>query len=282
MAIGIFLIPIIIGMYWKKLSVDELRFLPDNRPMSKEWDFYFCNVDHKPASLFIDLGVVSEAPIEGLSEMAWLRLYMRNPREDGLSSEAEFKQLVKIEDDLTEAVAADSTIVYVGRNTCDGCRDFYLYCVNGRRTEALLSSVMVAYSDYEFETGSGEDPEWSTYLSFLYPSPREMQVIQNYRVLEQLESQGDDHAIEREICHWLYFGSSENRSRFLAGVIERGYSSQEERDEGSGDRPFALQIARVSAVDSVTINNAVLELYDLAAEHDGLYDGWETSVETGT
>ena len=44
---------------------------------------------------------------------------------------------------------------------------------------------------------------------------------------------------------------------------------------------FALTIGRVSAVDFTTINDVVLELFDLAKEHDADYDGWEASVETG-
>lgn len=47
------------------------------------------------------------------------------------------------------------------------------------------------------------------------------------------------------------------------------------------NRMFALTVDRVNAVDFTMINNVVLELFDLASEYNGAYDGWETSVETG-
>lgn len=250
--------------------------------MSDEWDFYFCHVDDKPASLFIDLGIRDDAPLSGLTEMAWLRLYMREPRDDGLSGKTEYERLTEIEDALSEAISDDPKVAYVGRNTSDGCRDFYFYCCNGHTAESCLSSAMVPYSEYEFETGSRSDEEWSTYFEFLYPSDREYQMILNGRVLANLESHGDKHHIEREVCHWVYFKSSDDRSRFLRTAIEKDYKLVNEHDDGEGDRAYGLTVGRVNAVDFTTINNVVLELFDLAIEYNGDYDGWETSVEAGT
>jgi hypothetical protein len=37
--------------------------------MSDEWDFYFCQVEDHPASIFVDLGVRQDVPIAGLGDM---------------------------------------------------------------------------------------------------------------------------------------------------------------------------------------------------------------------
>src|SRR6476661_3579576 len=105
--------------------------------MSDEWDFYFCNVDDKPASIFCDLGIRKEVPLSEVEELTWLRLQMRQPRPDGLSSQEEFERLCEI-DDALQAAASDTTppIHYVGRNTCGGCRDYYFYASNGQLTDS--------------------------------------------------------------------------------------------------------------------------------------------------
>jgi len=61
--------------------------------MSDDWDFYFCRVDDKPASIFLDLGIEKEAPVYGFSVMAYVRIRMQAKRDDGLSSPSAYTQL---------------------------------------------------------------------------------------------------------------------------------------------------------------------------------------------
>ena len=249
--------------------------------MSDDWDFYFCQVDDRPASIFVDLGVHQDVPIAGLGDMAWLRVIMRRPRQgDGLSSSDEHGRLCEIEDALTQALAnADITISYVGRNASNGCRDFYCYAANGVSAESCLSTVMVPFSEYEFEVGSRPDPDWSTYRDFLYPSRRGYQTIANHRVLANLEQHGDNHEIEREVSHWIYFQVADDRDRFVTAACQMGYKLVAQNDDAKGERLFGLTVSRSHAIDFGTINDVVLTLFDLADEYAGEYDGWETSVE---
>ncbi len=250
--------------------------------MSDEWGFYFCRVDNRPASMFVDLGIRQDVPVADLSELAWLRLYMRQPREDGLSGKEEYDRLIEIEEALTQALAnAETTIAYVGRNTSNGCRDYYFYTGIGTQAESCLSLAMVPFPEYEFEVGSRPDPEWTVYCEFLYPSRRAYRTILNDRVLAALEKHGDRHDIEREVTHWIYFQSPEDRDRYLKAAIQRGYKVVKQNDDGKGERRFGLTLSRFHAVDFRTINDVVLELFDLAQKYAGDYDGWETSVERG-
>ena len=250
--------------------------------MSDSWDFYFCQVDDHPASIFVDLGIHDDVPVADLSDMAWLRLYMLQPREDGLYGKEEYDRLIEIEDALTEALAnAEIKIAYVGRNTSNGCRDFYFYAANGTQAETCLSMSMVPFPEYEFEVGSRPDPDWGTYREFLYPNPRALQTILNRRVLDSLEEHGDHHDIEREVTHWIYFQSPDDRARYLNAVVQKAYKVVSQNDDGKDKRQFGLTISRSHTVDYRTINDVVLELFDLAGECSGDYDGWETKVEKG-
>ena len=84
------------------------------RMLTDDWDFYFCTVDHKLASIFVDLGAVTMVPLTTHPVMAYISLAMRAPREDGLSGNDEYDDLRAVESGL-EAAAAGPDLFYVGR-----------------------------------------------------------------------------------------------------------------------------------------------------------------------
>lgn len=251
--------------------------------MSNDWGSYFCRVDNNVASIFVDLGISSFAPIESQPELVWLRLTMNQPREDGLSSSDEFSRLCNIEDALfQEEMLAELRSSYVGRNTANGHRDYYLYANDATGTERHLIETMARFPEYRFEVGHRADPDWSTHAAFLYPSARQRQTIQNNRLLKTLEEHGDRHEIVREVSHWLYFKSARDRTSFTVACEELGYKVADESEDAEYDAPYGLRMTHDTSVDPETIDGVVLKLFDLAAEHDGQYDGWETSVRSGT
>jgi regulator of RNase E activity RraB len=63
--------------------------------------------------------------------------------------------------------------------------------------------------------------------------------------------------------------------------LQKGYKLVSQKDDAKGERKFGLMLSKVHTVDFGTINDVVLELFDLAGECSGDYDGWETSVEKG-
>lgn len=155
--------------------------------MTDDWDFYFCSVgvDDRPASIFVDLGVAKDAPLAAYPVMSYVRVSMRNPRHDGLSSNEEFETLKSMEDQLGDLLTRGGSAVYVGRNTSNGYRDFYFYCAREVDWDTRVAESMVS-SGYTYECGSRADPEWHTYFDFLFPGDREMQSIQNRRVCDSL------------------------------------------------------------------------------------------------
>ncbi len=183
--------------------------------MSNDWDFYSCRVDDKPASIFVDLGIRRDVPLSGRPYMAFVRLFMRAPRPDGLSSQEEFEDLIRVEDQVTAALAAGNAATYVGRNTSGGCRDFYFYTKDPSNWTRSASSALAEIPEYKYEAGSRLDKGWTTYLEFLYPSPEDMERIQNRRVCESLQKNGDALSEPREIDHWAYFPDEDSRARFL-------------------------------------------------------------------
>lgn len=70
--------------------------------MAEDWDSYFCNVNDVLASIFLNLDLRKVVPDRNKPNLLWVWVYMKSPREDGLSSRSEFDMLCAIEDQLTK------------------------------------------------------------------------------------------------------------------------------------------------------------------------------------
>jgi hypothetical protein len=248
--------------------------------MSDDWDFYFLRVDDKPASIFVDLGIAPEAPIKTLPFMAYVRIYMKNPRSDGLSSQEEFDALVSIEDAIKEVLIGGDGTLYVGRNTGDGVRDFYFYTTQATDWDRRAKALMRSFAAYEFDSGCRGDPEWKTYLEFLYPSDADKERMKNRRLCGALSERGDALTEKREIDHWAYFPSASARSAFIERAAKLGFLLRSTSEpEKPGDR-FGAPLFRIDAPAFDAIDDVTLPLFELATALGGDYDGWETMVVT--
>lgn len=247
--------------------------------MSEDWDFYFCRVDDRAASIFVDLGVASQAPIESLPNLGYVRIHMRAPREDGLSSQDEFQALSTLEDAL-ETLQVDGESAYVGRNTSNGCRDLYFYIRTTEHWHQKVAATMRSFPAYEFESGTRADPSWTTYFDFLHPSEEDRERIQNRRTCDVLERQGDRLDQERPIDHWAYFPEPDSRHAFIAEAKALGYIIQELIEPEDKQRSYGVRLSSVGRPSLHEIDDLTLPLFRAARAHGGEYDGWEAQVVT--
>lgn len=245
--------------------------------MTEDWDFYFCRVDDRSASIFLDLGVAKDPPRTAYPVMSYVRVTMRNPRPDGLSSNEEFEALKAVEDQLGGRLTSGGSAVYVGRNTSNGCRDFYFYCGREMDWATRVAESMVS-SGYTYESGSRPDPEWHTYFNFLFPGDREMQSIQNRRVCDSLRRHGDELTQAREIDHWAYFPNRDSQARFLQAAMTLGYLLREKHDLPNRSGQFGARVYRMDIPSPDRIDSVTWPLFEAAEKAGGEYDGWEAMV----
>ena len=244
--------------------------------MSDEWDFYFARVNDAVSSIFVDLGIRPDAPIEKRPWLLWVWLEMQSARTDGLSSNEEAPTLHDIGAALDSIISATCGAQLVGRITGAGRREFYFYAAEPGELDAATASAMQRFDTYKYETGSSFQPDWDQYIKLLYPSESNLERMQNRRLLEALAEQGDVHEVPRKVDHWLYFADEAARTLCRDTLIAIEFSvADETMSEESGDAlPYVLVVSRVDAVDSHTINGITLELARLASENGGSYDGW--------
>jgi uncharacterized protein (TIGR01619 family) len=266
---------------FKKKETESKPEITDDTPSHEEdWDFYFSNVDDFIGSFYVDLGLSKISPVKDNPNLVWISLKMNNPREDGLSSNEESETLYAIEDRIQEFISKNHTAIYAGRLTNNNNRDFYFYFGDTTLYDKTFSEAMVAFPSYTYDFDIKEDPEWCSYTDFLYPNPRQFQCIQNRKVVDNLEENGDPLTKERQVDHWIYFNKKNDKENFLLKIKDKGFQIINQNfDKESPDFPYSLHIARVDKVDIDSVNDYILNLWELAELCNGNYDGWQTSLE---
>lgn len=244
--------------------------------MSDDWDFFFLLVDDQPASIFVDLGIRTEAPIASHATMGYVRVLMRRPRADGLSSQDEFDDLIALEDRVTGMIIQDGTAIYVGRNTSSGNRDFYFYVADPAKFKNAAQVAMRDFPAYKYETSAREDRDWRTYFQFLHPSDVEMQRIMNRRVLQQLEQQGDNANHDRKIDHLALLPNRRSQAAFADHVRADGFAVESAPDVPNQEGQFSVEFSRVD--QPARIDEIVEPLVLKVTELGGVYDGWGCPV----
>lgn len=246
--------------------------------MVEDWNFYICNVNGKLASISLDLNLRKVAPNKGKPNLLWIWVYLKWPREDGLSDSSEFESLKVVEEKLTETLTKNFDGLLCGRITTDGRREFYYYAQSSEGLEPAVEATMRQFRDYEFDCGYQADPKWKQYLEVLYPSDKQRQCMENRKVLGVLEQKGDTLKAPRDVWHWIYFRTEEDRKRFLDDVLPLEYRIDSHPHSASSEFPFGICIVRFQSVNPSEVDDAIVELFRLAKKHRGDYDGWETQV----
>ena len=251
--------------------------------MADDWDFYLCRIDDSLSSIFLNLALRDGAPDPHRPHLLWIRVPMRSPRPDGLSSAEEAEQLGRVEDALGAALLARLDAVFAGRITGAGRREFYYYAPRAADFRERATAVFRDFPGYEPLIGDKHDPEWALYLELLFPNVRQLQQIRNRQVVAALAEAGDVASTPRPITHWVYFAESADRATAASTLAAAGFDvTLHDAVTGEAARPYPLRVERVDRADQAAVDEAVFQVMDAIEGMDAEYDGWESPVEEAT
>src|SRR5687768_15128596 len=128
--------------------------------MSDEWDFYFARVNGAVSSIFVDLGVHADAPLEKRPWLLWVFVDLQSPSGDGMSTQAEAPTLHAIGEALDALITAACGAQLVGRITGAGRREFYFYAEEPGPLDEAVGNAMKNFATYGHECGSTLEPDW--------------------------------------------------------------------------------------------------------------------------
>ena len=239
-----------------------------------EFDFYPCLVDDGPASIYVNLKYERERP--PADTRYTLAIRMREPDTHGIGTSDETGALNLVEE-AAIAKAGELSITFVGRIRTRGIWEIVLYGPAGH-VDALHAVVHERVGDRRIEIRSAADPTWTYYRELLLPDAERRQWMDDRRLVQVLREQGDVLVTPRRVDHWASFATAADRDAFVTAVTANGFALAEASHDKS-ERPFGAWVHRVDPIELDHIHDVVMTLVDAALAHDGVYDGWETSIE---
>lgn len=243
-----------------------------------DWDAYLMQVEGRPVSVVVDLGLRKVAPMADRATATLVRARLLRPQSNGLPGAEESARLDSLEERLVQGLARVGGHVYAGRFSQRGIRTFHFFTADTAGQAAALRDAFAAFPEYAWLARSLPDSGWSNYLDALYPPPRELELIGDRRLVDQLQRQGDALARPRVVEHFLRFPSKISRMEFLRqpGMEAFTVAAMPEADSTGKEMPYLLQLRRDDVPDLAFVDRVLRPLREKAGRYRGRYEGWET------
>ena len=245
----------------------------------QEWNAYRSWLDDDPAVFRLNLALDEVAPIEGFSYCVRITIELKNPDENGFSTN-ERPAIYAIEDQILRPLQSDKDIL-VAVLTARGEVTWYFYSQASEALQERLSATWDSNMGYTYQVECSEDKQWNFFLKGLYPNIYEKQTIYNREILYACQENEDQVEVPRPIEHWLYFDTEQNMLSAIEKAAALGftvYSSEkvvpEEGKEVQEDLGYCLILSKENT--PIDIDGDTWDLIDIALDTHGGYDGWET------
>lgn len=142
---------------------------------SNKWWAYLADYDGTPGSTRVDMGQHANAPIADLPLLVIAGTKYTTSLASGFPEERELQRLNDLSDKLILAIMALGPSVYVGTFTQNREQVHYVYVKDlAGIEEAFAKTLKRECGTCAVLYRTKRDPEWNTYLKFLYPNQATM------------------------------------------------------------------------------------------------------------
>ncbi|TBN03935.1 DUF695 domain-containing protein [Hyunsoonleella flava] len=222
------------------------------------WETYMASYeDGKPGSTTVRMDLIDKAPIAEYKYVLVTGITYESNSEDGLpKSDATFKLLHKIGDELETLLKQDAESLFVGSFMFDFERLEYFYLKSDVGIkEKVETFYKTNYPDRVYYLNIKEDQKWEYYTQFLYPN----EAIQNYmsdiRLINELKTAGDNLTKVRRVDHWMYFRTKEDMERCKENIVKLDFEIEFSGSKGVVKFPYSLQFYKYNKVDIDTMES---------------------------
>jgi len=242
---------------------------------NQSWDFYFCTLGGKPASIKLHLTLLEQLPIYTHPQLVYLFVELNHPDKEGMIHPIETDAIQEMEEDIVRLMTSDLEGVFAVRCTGNGRRCLYFYMPPQLDTQELMEACMYAHTDYTYSLGALPDREWRFFRSILHPQLTKG--ISKSR--EQLLILESDSAFPQEVAHHLRFPSIEARDTFIDSIHRKQFAIGKEKFSATeSEYPFELTISRIEYNHATHLQKVAAYLSQIAQENNGIYLDWEKLI----
>lgn len=249
--------------------------------MPENWNLFERLNEDGQTMTFMNTALKDTAPLAGYTKLITIifNMYSLWDKAGGGSRTAQ-ELFYSLEDKLIEGMQASEYSVYIGRTSIQNKMELYFYGQGSIHWEDRLKAILADFPDFRYYYTVRADEEWSFYMEEMYPTPIEEQWMRNAKIAFALQRHGDDPDTVRIVEHWLHFSSKHGMDEAKGRARKLGYHVvNAELDTSKTINPYVLQLSKKHALDLSTVNKITKELYALASEAGGTYDGWGTSLK---
>ncbi|MFN4185106.1 MAG: DUF695 domain-containing protein [Hyphomonas sp.] len=241
------------------------------------WRVYFADMGGHTASIVFNDGIAGRINDLPLAHALKIRVPLKAPRADGLTTKEEAAALGQLDEQLAGIIQAGGG-EYLGRVTNNGARWILgLIPPHPREMEAALQAAAAA-GGYAPEIHVEEDPGKTVYWQDLYPSEDDRQVMVDMEVQAALRDRGDNPETPREIGHWVYFRDETAARTFTGWARENGYQDISAGPSEGGEPLWLVRMTHQGTLRLNDISGHSLAISRHVREAGGQYDGWESPV----
>ena len=247
--------------------------------MQEYWESYIKSIDGHKAMISFNAGVSDDVPNPEFMYVGFVKVKLKNPKEDGLIESVESDDISFIEDRIEMESLRWRSGRYIGRIISNKEVNFIYYLRLDFEWSNTVYSAMKEFPEYEYEYGSRVDMEWEVYQKLLFPTIQEWQIIANHHSCNSLVEQGDTLKESRAIEHKAYFFSQEKREDFINTIESKSFKIQKKTQRIFREKDvFGVDFYRVDIPFFYEIDEITLNLIKDTQKFDGHYDGWECSL----
>lgn len=246
--------------------------------MSDHWEFFPCQLGEHKAFIFYNHGIREQINELDLPVCAEFCIDFKEPRGDGLPDDGETDDLTALEDRLAAELLQIGG-VYVGRISVGGIRHFYAYVdATSAQIDALAAKLTVT-TPYSVKGSASSDPDKSTYWHTLYPTKADWQMIQDLKVIEKLEQDGNPLDTARRIDHLAYFDDMRGADQFKAWLEAEGFDVDWMSRPDDKEDLLGISFSHVCRPMLGDVTQHTYKVCTKTEELGGRYSGWGARTE---
>lgn len=194
---------------------------------------------------------------------------LRSPDARGQVGAEERADLDALDAAILERLRAAGDPWFVGRRVERGDRYLFFY-LEETSADVVLDGAWPA--GYALRWFAAADPEWDEFRESLAPTPLQHALLLSGGQLAERLTLGDDLGAERPVDHVVVLPTEQAADEAATGLRVAGFTVTPESDGVS------LSATRTHAVDILSVEAAMVDVFRVIAPLGGEYDGWGAPV----